>query len=181
MGVAGMYIVMTKNGPLFLADTTMHQNPTAAEIEDITLSVSKTVRKMGITPRIAMLSYSNFGSGSGVDAEKMREATAMLHASHPNLIVDGEIQANFALNNELMKEKFPFSQLLNKKVNTLIFPNLAAGNIAYKLLVEMTDAEAIGPVLLGMRKSMHVLNLGCSVREIVNMVAVAVLDAQSNK
>lgn len=181
MGVAGMYIVMTKNGPLFLADTTMHQNPTAEQIEDITLSVAKTVRKMGLTPRVAMLSYSNFGSGSGEDAEKMRKATAMLHESHPNLIVDGEIQANFALNNELMKEKFPFSQLLNKKVNTLIFPNLAAGNIAYKLLVEMTDADAIGPVLLGMRKSMHVLNLGCSVREIVNMVAVAVLDAQSNK
>jgi malate dehydrogenase (oxaloacetate-decarboxylating)(NADP+) len=128
-----------------------------------------------------MLSYSNFGSGSGEDAEKMAKATKALHEKHPNLIVDGEIQANFALNNELMKEKFPFSQLLNKKVNTLIFPNLAAGNIAYKLLVEMTDAEAIGPILIGMKKSVHVLNLGSSVRDIVNMVAVAVLDAQSNK
>jgi malate dehydrogenase (oxaloacetate-decarboxylating)(NADP+) len=180
-GVAGMYIVMTKNGPMFLADTTMHQNPTAEEVEDITLSVAKTIRKMGLTPRIAMLSYSNFGSGSGEDAEKMAKATKALHEKHPNLIVDGEIQANFALNNELMKEKFPFSQLLNKKVNTLIFPNLAAGNIAYKLLVEMTDAEAIGPILIGMKKSVHVLNLGSSVRDIVNMVAVAVLDAQSNK
>lgn len=180
-GVAGMYILLTKNGPMFLADTTMHTNPTAEEVVDITQSVAKTVRKMGLTPRVALLSYSNFGSSKGEDAVKMAEATRMLQEANPNLIVDGEIQANFALNNELMKETFPFSQLLNKKVNTLIFPNLAAGNIAYKLLVEMADAEAIGPILLGMKKSMHVLNLGCSVREIVNMVAVAVLDAQSNR
>jgi malate dehydrogenase (oxaloacetate-decarboxylating)(NADP+) len=125
------------------------------------------------------LSYSNFGSSIGPDAEKMSAAVKILHEKHPTLVVDGEVQANFALNNELMMEKFSFSQLANKQVNTLIFPNLSAGNIAYKLLQEMTDSEAIGPVLVGLKKSVHVLQLGSSVREIVNMVKVAVVDAQN--
>jgi malate dehydrogenase (oxaloacetate-decarboxylating)(NADP+) len=125
------------------------------------------------------LSYSNFGSAPGEDSEKMAEAIKILHENHPTLIVDGEVQANFALNNDLMNEKFAFSQLANKEVNTLIFPNLSSGNIAYKLLQQMTDSDAIGPILVGLKKSVHVLQMGSSVREIVNMVKVAVVDAQT--
>ena len=177
--IAGMYILITKKGPLFLADTTVNYDPTAEEIAEITNNVAKTIRKFKITPKIALLSYSNYGSSNGKDAVKMNQAVSILHEKYPNLIVDGEVQANFALNNELMMEKFSFSELIHKEVNTLIFPNLSAGNIAYKLLQEMTDAEAIGPVLVGMRKSIHVLQLGASVREIVNMVKIASVDAQS--
>jgi malate dehydrogenase (oxaloacetate-decarboxylating)(NADP+) len=177
--LAGLYILNTKRGLLFLADTTINLDPTAEQIAEITANVAKTIRKFKVTPRIAMLSYSNFGSSIGNDAEKMSAATKILHEMHPSLVVDGEIQANFALNNELMMEKFSFSHLANKQVNTLIFPNLSAGNIAYKLLQEMTEGDAIGPVLVGLRKSVHVLQLGSSVREIINMVKVAVVDAQN--
>ena len=177
--VAGMYILVTKKGPIFLADTTVNFDPTAEEIADITNNVAKTVRKFKEHPRIALLSYSNFGSAPGKDSVKMAEATRIIHEKYPTLAVDGEIQANFALNNELMNEKFSFSDLANKEANTFIFPNLSAGNIAYKMLQEMTEAEAIGPVLVGLKKSIHVLQLGSSVREIVNMVKVAVIDAQN--
>lgn len=177
--VAGVYILNTKRGPIFLADTTINKNPTACQIAEITHNVAKTLRKFKVIPKIALLSYSNFGSAPGEDSEKMAEAVKILHENHPTLIVDGEVQANFALNNELMNEKFSFSQLANKEVNTLIFPNLSSGNIAYKLLQEMTDSDAIGPVLVGLKKSIHVLQMGSSVREIVNMVKVAVVDAQT--
>ncbi|MFO0496205.1 MAG: NADP-dependent malic enzyme [Flavobacteriia bacterium] len=177
--VAGVYILVTKRGPLFMADTTINMNPTAEEIAEITNNVAKTIRKFKVTPRIALLSYSNFGSSKGEDAVKMAKAVEILHEKYPNLVVDGEVQANFALNNELMMEKFAFSHLANKQVNTLIFPNLSSGNIAYKLLQEMTEGEAIGPVLVGLKKSVHVLQLGSSVREIINMVKVAVVDAQN--
>ncbi len=177
--VAGMYILDTKRGPLFLADTTMNLNPTAEEIAEITSNVAKTIRKFKMIPRVALLSYSNFGSSPGPDPEKMAKAVQIINENDPNLIVDGEVQANFALNNELMDEKFSFSTLSNKKVNTLIFPNLSAGNIAYKLLQEMTEGDAIGPVLVGLKKSVHVLQMGSSVREIINMVKVAVVDAQN--
>ena len=176
---AGMYILNTKRGPMFLADTTVNLNPNASQIAEITINVAKTIRKLKVQPKIALLSYSNFGSSPGPDSEKMAEAVGVLHAEHPTLIVDGEIQANFALNSDLLVEKFPFSTLVNKEVNTLIFPNLSAGNIAYKLLQQMTDSDAIGPILIGMRKSIHVLQLGASVREIINMVKVAVIDAQN--
>jgi malate dehydrogenase (oxaloacetate-decarboxylating)(NADP+) len=176
---AGMYILNTKRGPMFLADTTVNLNPNASQIAEITINVAKTIRKLKVQPKIALLSYSNFGSSPGPDSEKMAEAVGVLHAEHPNLIVDGEIQANFALNSDLLVEKFPFSTLVNKEVNTLIFPNLSAGNISYKLLQQMTDSDAIGPILIGMRKSIHVLQLGASVREIINMVKVAVIDAQN--
>ncbi|MFM7596090.1 MAG: NADP-dependent malic enzyme [Flavobacteriales bacterium] len=176
---AGMYILNTKRGPMFLADTTVNLNPNASQISEITINVAKTIRKLKVQPKIALLSYSNFGSSPGPDSEKMAEAVHVLHADHPNLIVDGEIQANFALNSDLLVEKFPFSNLVNKEVNTLIFPNLSAGNISYKLLQQMTDSDAIGPILIGMRKSIHVLQLGASVREIINMVKVAVIDAQN--
>ena len=177
--VAGMYILVTKKGPLFLADTTINLNPTAEEIAEITNNVAKMIRKFKVTPKIALLSYSNFGSSPGPDSEKMAKAVGILHEKYPTLVVDGELQANFAMNNDLMMEKFSFSNLANKQVNTLIFPNLSAGNIAYKLLQEMTEAEAIGPILIGLKKSIHVLQLGSTVREIINMVKVAVVDAQN--
>lgn len=179
--VAGMYIMNTKQGPYFFADTTMNVNPTVQELVDITVLTANSVKKLNITPRIALLSYSNFGSSEGEIPNKVREAVEILHKNYPGMIVDGEMQANFALNNELLKEQFPFSDLVDKKVNTLIFPNLAAGNIAYKLIQEMGGAEAIGPVLIGMKKPVHILQLGSSVREIVNMVTIAVVDAQSKK
>lgn len=177
--ISGLYILMTKRGPLFLADTTINMDPTAEQIAEITNNVAKTVRKFKVIPKIALLSYSNFGSAPGKDSEKMAKAVEILHEKFPTLVVDGELQANFALNSELMNEKFSFSQLANKNVNTLIFPNLSSGNIAYKLLQEVTGGDAIGPVLVGLKKSIHVVQMGASVREIVNMVKVAVVDAQN--
>ena len=177
--VSGMYILNSKRGPLFLADTTINLNPSAEQIAEITFNVSKIIRRLKVTPKIALLSYSNFGSSPGPDSEKMAKAVEILHEKHPTLIVDGEIQANFALNKELMNEKFSFSQLANKEVNTLIFPNLSAGNISYKLLQQFIDADAIGPILVGLKKSIHVLQLGSSVREIINMIKIAVIDAQN--
>ena len=177
--VSGMYILNSKRGPLFLADTTINLNPSAEQIAEITYNVSKIIRRLKVTPKIALLSYSNFGSSPGPDSEKMAKAVEILHEKYPTLIVDGEIQANFALNKDLMNEKFSFSQLANKDVNTLIFPNLSAGNISYKLLQQLTDADAIGPILVGLKKSIHVLQLGSSVREIINMIKIAVIDAQN--
>lgn len=177
--ISGMYILNSKRGPLFLADTTVNLNPNAEQIAEITINVAKTIRKLKIIPKIALLSYSNFGSSPGDDAEKMGRAVKLLHANYPTLLVDGEMQANFALNAELMMEKFSFSSLANKQVNTLIFPNLSSGNIAYKLLQQMTEGDAIGPILIGLRKSIHVVQLGSTVREIVNMVKIAVIDAQN--
>ncbi|MFM7662895.1 MAG: NADP-dependent malic enzyme [Bacteroidota bacterium] len=176
---AGMYILNTKRGPLFLADTTVNLNPTAEQIAEITVNVVKTIQKLKVKPVVALLSYSNFGSSPGPDSEKMKDAVDTLHRNHPNLVVDGEIQANFALSSEMLMEKFPFSNLANKEVNTLIFPNLSAGNISYKLLQQMTDSDSIGPILIGLRKSIHVVQLGASVREIINMVKIAVIDAQN--
>ncbi|HOY48894.1 MAG TPA: NADP-dependent malic enzyme [Flavobacteriales bacterium] len=178
--VAGLYIIMTKNGPVFFSDTTVNINPTAEELVDITILTADAVSNLNITPKIALLSYANFGSAEGADALKMREVARMLHERRPDLIVDGELQANFAMNNNMLKEQFPFSCLVDNKVNTLIFPNLAAGNIAYKLMQELASAEAIGPLLLGMKKPVHILQLGSSVREIVNMVTLAVVDAQAH-
>jgi len=177
--VAGMYILETKRGPMFFADTTVNMNPTAEEIVAIAEQTAEAVRRLRIVPRMALLSYSNFGSSKGEGASKMAQAAAMLKERHPDLIVDGEIQANFALNDELLSESFPFSTLHKRQVNTLIFPNLSAGNIAYKLLQEMAGIQAQGPVLLGMRKSFHVLQMGSSVREILDMVRLSVVDAIS--
>jgi malate dehydrogenase (oxaloacetate-decarboxylating)(NADP+) len=179
--VAGMYIMNTKQGPFFFADTTMNVNPTVQELVDITVLTANSVKQFNIIPRIALLSYSNFGSAEGEVPNKVRDAVDILHKNYPGMIVDGDMQANFALNNELLKEQFPFSDLVDKKVNTLIFPNLASGNIAYKLIQEIGAAEAIGPVLIGLKKPVHILQLGSSVREIVNMVTIAVVDAQSKR
>ena len=175
--VAGMYIMLTKNGPLFFGDTTVNANPTAKELADISVLLNSAVKRFNISPRLALLSYSNFGSTEGETANKVRLATDILHNEHPEIIADGEIQANFALNSTLLKDNFGFSNLNGKAANTLVFPNLESGNIAYKLLQEVGDAEAVGPVLLGMNKPVHVLQLDSSVREIVNMVTIAVVDA----
>jgi malate dehydrogenase (oxaloacetate-decarboxylating)(NADP+) len=176
--VAGMYIMMTKKGPLFLADTTVNFNPTAEELADITLLVAKEVKNFGITPVVAMLSYSNFGSSNSPEAQLVASARDIVKQKDPTLIVDGELQANVAFNKEIIKDNYPFSELVNQDVNTLIFPNLAAGNVAYNLLQEIGGADAIGPILLGLRKPVHILQLGSQVRSIFNMVLIAVIDAQ---
>ena len=179
--VAGLYIVVTKRGPFFFADCTMNVDPTAEELADIAVLTANTVKSFNIIPRIAMLSYTNFGSAPGDIPTKVARAVSMLHNNYPGLIVDGDIQANFAVNNRLLKEQFPFSTLVDKDVNTFIFPNLSSGNIAYKLMQELGGAEAIGPVLMGLNKPVHVLQMGSSVREIVNMITIAVVDAQNKR
>jgi malate dehydrogenase (oxaloacetate-decarboxylating)(NADP+) len=176
--IAGMYLLLTKKGPLFLADTTVNFNPTANELADITMLVAREVRNLNLTPRIAMLSYSNFGTSDSAEARLVAEATKLVREKDPGLIVDGEMQASIALNNDILKENYPFSALVDQEVNTLIFPNLAAGNVAYNLLKEVGGADAIGPILLGLKKPVHVLQLGSSVRSIYNMALIAVIDAQ---
>lgn len=179
--VAGMYMMMTKKGPVFFGDTTVNVDPTAEELVDLTLLLERSVSKFNIHPRIALLSYSNFGSNEGVIPEKVRKAVKILHEQHPHIVVDGEMQGNFAINNALLKDNFPFSRLVDGPANTLIFPNLESGNIAYKLLQELGEAEAIGPILLGLNKPVHIVQLGSSVREIVNMITLAVLDVQGKE
>lgn len=181
--VAGMYIMNTPKGPYFFADATVNLNPTAEELVDIIGLTANAVKFFNMEPRIALLSYSNFGSAQGDIPAKMAKATELAKKKYPDLIIEGEMQANVALNQEIQREIYPFSTLSHKDkaVNTLIFPDLASSNIAYKLLAELGNAEAIGPILLGMNKPVHILQLGSSIREIVNMVAIAVVDAQSSK
>ncbi len=176
--IAGMYLLLTKKGPLFLADTTVNIKPTAEEIADITLMVAKEVRNFNIEPRIAMLSYSNFGSSDTEEAKMMAEATKIVKQRNPSLIVDGEMQGMLAFNKEILKENYPFSDLVDVDVNVLIFPNLTAGNVAYHLLKEIGGVDIIGPILLGLKKPVNVLQLGSGVRNIINMATVAVVDAQ---
>ena len=176
--VAGMYLMLSKRGPLFFADTTVTFNPTEEELVDITLLTAREVEHFNIKPRIAMLSYSNYGSSDSPEAITVRNAVATLRHRYPDMIVDGELQAGVAFNRDLLRENYPFSELVNEPPNVLIFPNLAAGNIAYHLLQEVGGAEAVGPILLGLRKPVHVLQLGSTVRQIVNMIAISVVDAQ---
>ena len=176
--VLGMYIMNTKKGTLFLADTTINIDPTEDEIVEITEMVAKAIKSLRLTPRIALLSYSNFGSSRTKGSGKMARAAARIKKNNPNLIVDGEIQADFALNKEKMEHLFDFSELSEKSANTLIFPNLESGNIAYKLIQELEDTDSIGPILVGMKKPVHILQLGSTVREIVNMITLAAVDAQ---
>lgn len=178
--VAGMYIMNTSKGPFFFSDTTVNVNPSAEELVEIVGLTADGVRFFNIEPKVAMLSYSNFGSAKGEVASKTAKATALAKQRFPNMVIEGEMQANVAVNEELQKETYPFSSLIGNKANTLIFPDLSSGNIAYKLLSELGNAEAIGPVLLGMNKPVHILQLGSSIREIINMVAIAVVDAQTN-
>jgi len=176
--IAGMYLLLTKKGPLFLADTTVNFNPTAEELADITQIVAKEVKNFNLTPRIAMLSYSNFGSSDSPEARIVAEATRILKQRNPSMIVDGEMQGSLAFNKEILRDNYPFSELVDKEVNVLIFPNLTAGNVSYNLLKEVGGADAIGPILLGLKKPVHVLQLGSTVRNIINMATVAVVDAQ---
>lgn len=176
--VSGMYILMSRLGPLFLADTTVNFNPTAEDIVEIAELAAKEVEKFNIKPRIALLTYSNFGSADGDDAIKMRKATEILKAKHPTMIVDGEMQAHLAFDTELLQENYPFCDLVDGRANILIFPNLSASNIAYNLVKEVAKIEKIGPILLGLKKPVHVLQLGSSTREIVNMIAISVVEAQ---
>ncbi|MGG7663715.1 NADP-dependent malic enzyme [Dyadobacter sp. BHUBP1] len=176
--VAGMYILLTPKGPLFFSDTTVNLDPTVDDIVEITELTAKAVERFNIQPRIALVTYANYGSAKGADAEKMRDATAILKKRNPSMIVEGELQAHLAFNTALLKENHPFSDLVDGGANTLIFPNLSASNIAYNLLKEAAELETIGPILLGLKKPVHVLQLGSSVREIVNMVAIAVVEAQ---
>jgi malate dehydrogenase (oxaloacetate-decarboxylating)(NADP+) len=177
--VAGMYMMITAKGPVFFGDTTVNVNPNVNDLVDITVLIERSVKQFNISPRVAVLSYSNFGSNEGEVPEKTRETVAILHEKYPDMVVDGDMQANFALNTDLLDDNFPFSTLNGKPANTLIFPNLESGNIAYKLLQEIGGAEAVGPILVGLKKPVHVLQLGSSVREIVNMVTIAVVDAQA--
>lgn len=178
---ATVHIMITKRGPLFLADTSINIDPNAEEIAEIAQMTANVATTFGFEPVMALLSYANFGSSNHPHATKVREAVGILHKNNPDLVVDGEIQTDFALNRELHQSQFPFSKLVGRKVNTLIFPNLEAANITYKLLKELNKADSIGPIMVGLRRSVHILQLGASVEEMVNMTAVAVIDAQERE
>ncbi len=175
--VSGMYIVNSKEGPYFLSDCTVNKEPSIEELIEITLQTVEEVRRFKIEPRVALLSYSNFGSVRGELTNKLRQVIEILHRDYPDLIVDGEMQASTALNADLMKENFPFSKLKGKPANTLIFPNLTSANITHKIIKELADYEVIGPVLNGMKKPVQILTMGSAVNDIVNMIMVSVMDA----
>jgi malate dehydrogenase (oxaloacetate-decarboxylating)(NADP+) len=176
--VSGMYIVNTKEGPIFLADCTVNKNPDTEKLVEITLQTAYAVKQFNLAPRVALVTYSNFGSNRGRIPDMAADAVKILHRDYPDLVVDGEVQANVALNQELLEENFPFSKLVGGPANILVFPYLTAGNIAYKLLHQLGKFDVIGPVINGMNKSVHILQMGSSVQEIINMVMVAVIDAQ---
>jgi malate dehydrogenase (oxaloacetate-decarboxylating)(NADP+) len=179
--VATTNMMLTSRGPMFLSDTAININPSAHDLAKIAIMTANTAKIFGIVPIIAMISFSNFGSSTNEGAAKVREAVAYLHKHHPDMVIDGEIQADFALNPDMLKNKFPFSKLAGKKVNTLIFPNLESANITYKLLKELNKVDSIGPIMLGMGKPVHIFQLGASVEEMVNMAAIAVIDAQGKE
>jgi malate dehydrogenase (oxaloacetate-decarboxylating)(NADP+) len=179
--VSSTNLMLTSRGPMFLSDTAININPSAADLAKIAIMTARTAKIFGIDPVIAMVSFSNFGSSQNESAKKVKEAVAYLHENHPDIVVDGEIQADFALNPEMLKAKFPFSKLAGKEVNVLIFPNLEAANITYKLLKELNKVGSIGPIMLGMGKPVHIFQLGASVEEMVHMAAIAVIDAQENE
>ena len=179
--VAATNLMLTNRGPLFLSDTSININPSAKELAKIAQMTAETARMFGLTPVVAMLSFSNFGSNATEEAKKVSEAVSYLHRFYPDILVDGPLQSDFALNADMMERSFPFSQLKNSKVNTLIFPNLDAANITYKLMKELNGVLSIGPIMMGLAYPVHTLQLGASVEEIVNMTAVAVVDAQQKK
>lgn len=179
--VATTNMMLTSRGPMFLSDTAININPSAHDLAKIAIMTANTAKIFGIVPVIAMISFSNFGSSTNEGAAKVREAVAYLHKHYPDMVIDGEIQADFALNPDMLKNKFPFSKLAGKKVNTLIFPNLESANITYKLLKELNKVDSIGPIMLGMGKPVHIFQLGASVEEMVNMAAIAVIDAQGKE
>ena len=179
--VSATNLMLTKQGPLFLSDTSLNINPNAEQLAKIAINTAKTVKMFGIEPVIGILSFSNFGSSDSEEAEKISSAIKLLHNNNPDLIVDGPIQADFALNKEMLKSRFPFSNLNGRKVNTLIFPNLDSANISYKIIKELDDAISIGPILIGLNRPVHILQLGASVEEIVNMAAISAIDSQRRK
>jgi len=179
--IATTNLMLTKRGPLFLSDTSINIDPTAKELANIAQMTNYTMKMFGIKPVIAMISYANFGSSKNPQAKKVREAVEFLHRISPDTIVDGELQTDFALNSKMLKKTFPFSKLAGKKVNALIFPNLDAANSNYKMLKELDGVESVGPIMLGMKKAVHILQLGASVEEMVNIAAVAVVDAQQKE
>ena len=179
--IAGMYIVMTKNGPFFFADSTVNIQPSGRTLADTTILTANEVRKFNIEPKIALVSYSNFGWVREGSPLRLQEAIEILHHEYPDLIVDGEMQADYALNKQLLQNNYPFSKLAGHDVNTIIFPNLSSGNIAYKMMKELGGSEIIGPVMLGLNKPVHILQMNSSVRDIINMTAIAAVDAQTHK
>ena len=179
--IATTNVMMTQRGPMFLSDTAINIDPDAKCLARIARMTSRVARMFGIEPVTAMISYSNFGSSENPRAKKVQEAVAILHKTYPDMVVDGELQTDFALNAKLLQDIFPFSKLAGRKVNTLVFPNLDAANITYKLLKELNKSESIGPIMMGMAKPVHILQLGASVDEIVNMAAIAVIDAQERE
>ncbi len=179
--IATTNMMLTSRGPIFLSDTAINPNPSADDLARIALMTAKTIRMFGMEPVMAMISFSNFGSSENENAKKIREAIDFLHKNYPDLIIDGEIQTDFALNPEMLKSKFPFSKLVNKKVNAFIFPNLDSANITYKMMKELNKSDSIGPIMLGLDKPVHIFQLGASVEEMVNMAAVAVVDAQEKE
>ena len=179
--VSATNLMLTKQGPLFLSDTSLNINPNAEQLAKIAINTAKTVKMFGIEPVIGVLSFSNFGSSDSEEAEKISSAIKLLHNNNPDIIVDGPIQSDFALNKEMLKSRFPFSILNGRKVNTLIFPNLDSANISYKIIKELDDAISIGPILIGLNRPVHILQLGASVEEIVNMAAISAIDSQRRK
>jgi malate dehydrogenase (oxaloacetate-decarboxylating)(NADP+) len=179
--IAATNLMNTSRGPLFISDTSINIDPTAKDLAKIALMTARTVQLFGMEPVVGMISYANFGSSKNERARKVKQAVAYLHRAHPELKVDGELQVDFALNREMLENKFPFSKLAGKKVNTLIFPNLESANGTYKLIKELNKTDSIGPIMMGMNKPVHILQLGASVEEMVNMAAVAVVDAQEKE
>ncbi len=179
--VATTNLMITERGPMFLSDTSINIDPSARELAKIAQMTALTVKMFGLEPNIAMLSYSNFGSSEHERSKKVSEAVEYLHKFYPDINVDGALQSDFALNREMLAEKFPFSKLAGKEVNTLVFPNLDAANITYKLMKELNKTDSIGPIMLGMSKPVHIIQLGASVDEMINMAAVVVVDAQEKE
>ena len=179
--LAGLYIVVTKKGPIFFADTTINKAPSEDDLFEIILLTVNAVKRFGIKPIVSLVSYSNFGSSKDTETLKLNKVIKRIHKEYPSIIIDGEMQANFALNKSKRIGLFPFSKLNDKKVNTLIFPNLLSGNVSYKILQELSNYETMGPVLLGMKKSVHILQLESSVNEIVHMATIAAVDAHERK
>jgi len=176
--VSATNLMLTKRGPLFLSDTALNINPNAEELAEIARLTNSAMKLFGLKPVLAFVSHSNFGSSKSLSAKKIHEAVTSIHKSHPEIIIDGELQVDFALNSKMRSEKFPFSKIEGKKVNGLIYPNLESANISYKLLKELKSVESVGPLIMGLNKPVHLIQLGASVDEIVNMVSVAVVDAQ---
>ncbi len=179
--IAATNLMLTNQGPIFLADTTININPSAKDLAKISQMTYKIAKMFGMKPNIAMLSFSNFGSSNSESSKKIQDAVSYIHRHFPNVNIDGELQADFALNREMLAKEFPFSKLNGKKVNVLIFPNLESANITYKLLKQIDGSESVGPIILGFKKPAHIIQLGASVDEMVNMSAVAVVDAQQKQ